>query len=148
MHSARYGDLRFVAALTDGDCHLCAEPADLKHYGPTGFYGWETVTVDHLKPQSRNGSDRLSNLRLAHGGCNSVRGVRSVRAVRRELTGKASAPRTSAEKMALAASAGALAALAFGYAFAHSGPGWERPFNRRAALVAGLIAYGVSRYAL
>src|SRR5262245_60830654 len=96
MYSARYGDLTRIAAWTDGDCHLCLEPVDLALYGRTGLYGTETATVDHLKPQSRNGGDGLSNLRIAHGGCNSVRGTRSVLAVRRELAGTSMAPRSAA----------------------------------------------------
>jgi 5-methylcytosine-specific restriction endonuclease McrA len=147
MYSARYGDLTRIAAWTDGDCHLCLDPVDLSLYGPTGLHGPETATVDHLRPQSRNGGDALFNLRLAHGGCNSARGTRAVRVVRRDLAGTTTAPRSAAEKTALAASAGALAALACGYAFAQHGPHGERPFNGRAALVAGLLAFGLTRYA-
>jgi hypothetical protein len=147
MYSARYGDLSRIAAWTDGDCHLCLAPVDLGLYGPTGLYGPKTATVDHLRPQSHNGSDAVSNLRLAHGVCNSVRGTRSVRAVRRELAETPTAPRSAAEKTALAASAGALAALASGYAFAYRGPRGERPFNGRAAVMAGLLVFGLARWA-
>lgn len=148
MNSSRYGDLRAIAAWTDGDCHLCLEPLDLALYGRTGIYGSQTVTVDHLKPQSRNGSDARSNLRLAHGECNSVRGTRSVLAARRELAGRTTAPRSSAEKTAIGALVGAVAALSFGYALAQPGPSRERHFNGRAALVAGVVAYGLCRYAV
>lgn len=32
------------------------------------------ATLDHITPRSKGGSDRLTNLQLAHSGCNSLRG--------------------------------------------------------------------------
>ena len=146
MYSERYGDLGGVRAWTDGDCHLCLQPLDLTLYGPTGRYGADTVTVDHLRPQSRGGQDALSNLRLAHGSCNSVRGTRSVLAARRELAGTVNAPRTSSEKTALAVTAGSLAALAAGYGLARQTPHGDRVFNGGPALVVGLLVFAAVRY--
>ena len=45
-------------------CALCGEPiATLSE-----------VTIDHIVPLSRGGTDRLDNLRLAHEACNKRRG--------------------------------------------------------------------------
>lgn len=38
------------------------------------------VTVDHIVPVSRGGTDRLDNLQLAHERCNQVRGNQSLSA--------------------------------------------------------------------
>ncbi len=32
------------------------------------------LTIDHIQPQSKGGTDRLDNLRLAHERCNRKRG--------------------------------------------------------------------------
>ena len=146
MYSKRYGDLNAVGAWTDGDCHLCLEPLDLSLYGPTGHYGAETVTVDHLHPQSHGGEDTLSNLRLAHGTCNSVRGTRSVWAARHDLAGTIVPPRTSSEKTALAISAASLAALAAGYGLARHTAHGDRVFNGVPALAVGLLVFAAVRY--
>ncbi|MCB1786870.1 MAG: HNH endonuclease [Gammaproteobacteria bacterium] len=47
-------------------CHLC------------GMYIHGTVSVDHLIPRSKGGTDDIRNLRPAHLKCNSRRGNKSV----------------------------------------------------------------------
>src|SRR5262245_50119838 len=98
MYSRRYGDLTKIAAKTDGACHLCHEPVDLNLYGPTGTFGDETATVDHIWPQRFGGGDEHENLLLAHGTCNSRRGTRDVEEVRLELAGTEDAPLSSGAK--------------------------------------------------
>lgn len=48
------------------DCHICKEPIDL-NLPRTSKLG---LTVDHLIPLSRGGTDTMPNLRPAHWGCN------------------------------------------------------------------------------
>lgn len=45
-------------------CQLCLEP----------MASVDDVTIDHITPQCRGGTDRLDNLRLVHPGCNRERG--------------------------------------------------------------------------
>jgi len=148
MFSMRYGDLTAIAAHTDGDCHLCHEPADLDFYGPTGSFGDDTVTVDHLKTQRDGGSDRAANLRIAHGTCNSIRGTRSVKTARMELAGTADAPMSAGEKTTWSVVGGAGAAILAGYAFAKPTPQGPKEFNTEAALFAGLLTLLFVRVAL
>lgn len=64
-----------------GRCWICGEPmrkrADPDH--PLA------VTFDHLLPKGTGGTDRLTNLRLAHRKCNGERGMRPVEAVQSRL---------------------------------------------------------------
>lgn len=147
MYSERYGDLRPIAAWTDGDCHLCGEPVDLARYGRGGLFGSETTTVDHLRAQSRRGTDDPANLRIAHGGCNSSRGVRSVAAARHALMGRRTAPRSTGEKVALATVVAGAAALATEHLCAKRTTGGDRPFASGPAFVAGALAFLLVRYA-
>ena len=39
------------------------------------------MTVDHVVPQSKSGSDHLDNLQLLCGACNSMKGVGSQEAL-------------------------------------------------------------------
>ncbi len=137
MNSSRYGDLRRLSAHTDGHCHLCLEPVDLAFYGPTGMFGDDTVTVDHLEPQYYRGGDEHHNLRLAHGTCNSRRGIRDAVDARLAIAGTARAPMSRGEKNTLAAAGGAAVALAAGYGLATSAPDGSRSFNAEAALALG-----------
>ena len=41
------------------------------------MFPFRNMTVDHVVPQSRGGSDHLDNLQLLCGACNSMKGVRS-----------------------------------------------------------------------
>ena len=52
-------------------CHICGEECLYPNkYKEDPLY----LTVDHLKPISKGGSDHLENLRPAHAICNSSRG--------------------------------------------------------------------------
>ncbi|MFO0570169.1 MAG: HNH endonuclease signature motif containing protein [Polyangiaceae bacterium] len=148
MLSTRYGDLREVSAHTDGDCHLCLQEVDLGLYGPTGYFGAETVTVDHVLPQSLGGGDELENLRLAHGTCNSRRGTRDVEDVRLELAGTLRGPMSSGEKTAWSIGGGAAAGIGAGYLFAREMPDGSRQFNGEAAFVVGVLSTLLFRTAL
>ena len=148
MYSERYGDLRDVAAHTDGACHLCHQPVDLALYGPTGAFGDDTANVDHLIPQSFGGDDELENLRIAHGTCNSIRGIRHVHEARLELAGTVRAPMSSGEKTTWSVGGGTLAALIAGYAFGEPMPDGSRKFNGGAAIVGGLALGMLLRAAL
>jgi hypothetical protein len=139
MYSVRYGNLRTIAAKTDGKCHLCHEPTDLTLYGPTGMFGRETATVDHLLPRRYGGDDHPDNLLIAHGTCNSRRGTREVDEVRFELAGTPHAPMSSAEKTALSVRGGALIALGAGLLLARPVEGGRSEFNAEAALAAGVV---------
>lgn len=148
MLSARYGDLREVSAHTDGACHLCLETVDLDLYGPTGYFGVETVTVDHVVPQAHGGDDDLENLRLAHGTCNSRRGTRDVEEVRLELAGTLQPPMSSGEKTAWSLGGGAAVGIGAGYVFARPMPDGSRQFNGEAALLFGVLSTLLVRAAL
>ena len=143
--SPRYGDLGAIAAKTRGLCHLCHEPADLAFYGRTGRFGPDTVTVDHLRPQIRGGSDAVENLRIAHGDCNSVRGVRSHRRIRRELAGTIDEPMSQSifDMLSLGASVG-MGALS-GHVFATQDQLGRKRFNWRAATLFGALTLAVTR---
>jgi hypothetical protein len=144
MFSTRYGDLTKIAAQTDGDCHLCCEPADLAMYGPTGAFGRETVTVDHLVPQILGGCDELDNLRLAHGHCNSARGLRGVEETRLRLGGRPDAPMSAGAKSVTALLVGGGAAIIAGTLLETDNARGEKEFNAGAALVTLLlVGFGV-----
>lgn len=49
--------------------------------------GKNAPTRDHVVPRVRGGSNRMSNLRLAHAGCNSSRGHGNAPAVAHERWG-------------------------------------------------------------
>lgn len=54
-------------AERDGlDCYLCKQPIDMT-LPRTSKMG---ATIDHVIPLSRGGLDEMSNLKLAHWGCN------------------------------------------------------------------------------
>jgi hypothetical protein len=143
--SERYGDLEAIAAATRSRCHLCHEPADLSAYGPTGSFGRDTVTIDHLKPQSHGGSDRSENLLIAHGDCNSIRGTRKHEEVRFELAGKRDAPLSAAAFDILSMGGSVAVGAAAGHAFATRNQLGVEEFNWPAALLSGLFTFAVTR---
>ncbi len=140
MYSKRFGHLQPISDHTDGDCHLCHEPAPIELYGAPGTYGDDTVTVDHLEPQYFGGDDDIDNLRLAHAVCNSIRGVRDAEDVRMELAGTERAPMSRGEKNTLAVGGGFLVALIAGNAAATTAPDGSRVFNGNAAAGWGILA--------
>lgn len=66
---------RIVTATYGLRCHICLQEIDpaLRRPHP------QSLSIDHLVPQSRGGSNALENLRPAHLGCNSARGARQLR---------------------------------------------------------------------
>ena len=143
--SHRYGDLDFIAAKSDGACHLCHQPADLTFYGRTGAFGDDTTNIDHLVPQAHGGDDHPSNLMVAHGVCNAIRGTRDVEETRLELAGTRRAPRSRAEKNALSLGAGAGLAITAGYMLSRPQPDGSGAFNGEAAALVGLATFALAR---
>lgn len=63
-----------VVATWGNTCHLCRRPIDLSlsRRDPQG------MSIDHLTPRSRGGSNAVENLRPAHLVCNVRRGAREL----------------------------------------------------------------------
>jgi hypothetical protein len=55
--------------LSDGLCFICDEPVDYRAKFPDP----QSATREHVIPLTRGGDDVLSNLALAHYGCNSAK---------------------------------------------------------------------------
>ncbi|WP_428266009.1 HNH endonuclease [Haliangium sp.] len=139
----RYGNLEAIARRTGHRCHLCHEPIDLAFYGAPGTYGDDTVTVDHLEPQSWGGDDDPDNLRIAHARCNSVRGVREPEDVRLEFVGAEDEPMSSLEHLLSSAVGAAGIGAAAGMLFGRVDRTGQRQFNRGAAAIAGLLSFAL-----
>lgn len=146
--SRRYGNLDKLGRKTDDRCHLCHDPVDLDCYGPTGLFGPDTVTVDHLTPQAFGGDDDDDNLLLAHGDCNSYRGTRDVEDVRLELAGASGAPLGRTEKSVLTLGVGAAAFAIGGNAFPRMDEQGLPRFNPQAGMVSALLAAALLQVAL
>lgn len=58
--------VRDLHAAQDGQCGICGQV--INDLGPTH--------VDHIIPRAKGGSDRLTNLQLAHARCNMAKGDR------------------------------------------------------------------------
>lgn len=72
---------RIIFHKTKGYCHLCGKRLTLKNYGAHGSRGaWN---VDHSKAQKKDGTDHLNNLYAACISCNSSKGTKTSRSVRR-----------------------------------------------------------------
>lgn len=81
--SRRYGAI--ASHFPDGaTCHLCGKPVAASTYGHALEFGEDTVTLDHITPQSHGGSD--DEVRPAHLKCNSFRGAAPVAVARVLLT--------------------------------------------------------------
>lgn len=77
-------------------CWLCHQPIDLRLAHPASG----SLSVDHVVPRSRGGTDQLANLRPAHLGCNTGRGNRTPDALadrRPHRLGRFSADQTPSE---------------------------------------------------
>jgi 5-methylcytosine-specific restriction endonuclease McrA len=61
-----------LVALRGSRCHICQRKIDVRLNGlhPMG------LTIDHLLPVSRGGTNDVSNLDVAHRRCNIARGNR------------------------------------------------------------------------
>lgn len=57
----------FLARKYGPVCHLCSNPFSQKP--------GEEMTIDHVIPLARGGTDHVNNLRLAHKKCNNKRGI-------------------------------------------------------------------------
>jgi hypothetical protein len=71
-HSRRYGVIA-RHFRDDAVCHLCGEPVSAEQYGHFDDFGSETVTLDHITPQSHGGE--MHDVLPAHLLCNSFRGA-------------------------------------------------------------------------
>lgn len=62
-------DVRKQLAERDGvNCYICGNPMNFESLRrKTG------ATIDHVIPKSKGGSNKLSNLRLAHRRCNEAK---------------------------------------------------------------------------
>lgn len=143
--SNRYGDLGSIADLTRSRCHLCHERVDLALYGRTGQFGPETVTVDHLDPQVFGGGDERENLRIAHGTCNSLRGIDDPEVVRGGLAKTSSEPMSAGTFNLLSVGGSIAVGAVAGHVWASTTPQGQREFNWRAALACGLLTFAATR---
>jgi 5-methylcytosine-specific restriction endonuclease McrA len=66
-----------------GLCHICGLPMELiqRGRGTKRF-----ATFDHVLPAALGGTAYWTNLRLAHGRCNSARGTKQITAASRSTT--------------------------------------------------------------
>lgn len=66
---------KFRDAIYERDkniCHLCGN--EVVRHERTNISGSKAPSIDHIKPQSKGGSDYPSNLKTAHISCNKSRG--------------------------------------------------------------------------
>ena len=63
-------------AQQEGRCALCGEPMPRHRFETAHRTLWakRRPTLDHIRPKSRGGQDRLENLQLAHAQCNKIKG--------------------------------------------------------------------------
>jgi hypothetical protein len=72
--------LKNIYDRTSGYCHICRKKLAFKNYGCIGARGaWE---VEHSRPKSRGGTNRLNNLYAACISCNRSKNNSSTRAAR------------------------------------------------------------------
>lgn len=73
--------LRKIYDKTNGYCHLCGKRLSFKNYDRHGSRApWN---VDHSKTQAMGGTDHMNNLYPACISCNSSKGTKTNRSVRR-----------------------------------------------------------------
>ena len=58
------------------NCHICKKPIFAVPSSPV--VKPHEMTIDHVVPKAKGGTDDDSNLRLAHYGCNADRGTKKV----------------------------------------------------------------------
>ena len=74
-------ELNDIYERTSGRCHICGKKLAFKNYGELGARGaWE---VEHSRPRTKGGTNRLNNLYPAHITCNRSKGARTTRTARR-----------------------------------------------------------------
>ena len=62
--------------LANGICYLCNKP----------ITNMQEANIDHVIPRSRGGSNRMSNLRLTHESCNTIKADKLLSELGIELT--------------------------------------------------------------
>lgn len=68
--SHRWKKIRWLIERDGGFCRLCGLPIDIRKHGNRP----DAVSIDHILPVSRGGTNTLDNLQLAHLACNHARG--------------------------------------------------------------------------
>lgn len=76
-HEPRIALRQKLFGRQSGLCYLCGQPMAL-YIGQDQTLRPLMATFDHLVPRVEGGSHDESNLKLAHGGCNSARGTGNV----------------------------------------------------------------------
>ena len=67
-----------VLELYGTDCHICGKPIDMKAPRRCGLTNWEYgLQIDHVIPLSKEGQDKLKNVRPSHGICNLRKGSKT-----------------------------------------------------------------------
>ena len=61
--------IQFLSERSKGLCGICLKPVDIERVVPDPW----APTVDHIHPLSKGGKNVISNVRLAHFRCNSVK---------------------------------------------------------------------------
>jgi hypothetical protein len=84
-HFGKMSPRALTRALRGEVCYWCGEPCALD----LGGYHRLAPTIEHLIPKSLNGGNVKMNLRLAHRGCNELRGHAEAAAFKRLMTGEA-----------------------------------------------------------
>ena len=69
---------RHLYEAQDGRCNGCGNA-----YKP------RDLTLDHIKPESKGGSNDIENLQLLCHNCNSIKGNRTMEYLRKRLQGEA-----------------------------------------------------------
>ena len=103
------------------------------------------MNVDHLDPQAFGGDDDPVNLRIAHGTCNSFRGVDDPEDARLVLADTTDEPMSEAAYDLLSVGGSIAVGVIAGRAFAKTRAQGEEDFNGGAALLFGLGTFLLTR---
>ena len=87
--------LRIIYNKTNGYCHICHKKLSFTNHARYSSKGaWE---IDHSKPKTKGGSDRVNNLFSACVSCNRSKSAKSTAIARRKY-GNTRAPYCKAKK--------------------------------------------------
>ena len=84
IRSKANGDIEWSISLDkiykrdNGICHICGTKVDMMADTNSNEYG----SLDHIKPISKGGTHTWDNVKLAHRGCNTIKGNRLTYATR------------------------------------------------------------------